>query len=230
MISLRLKSTLAIALICFALGCCTAFLFTTNCSSPSKLPALTHAALLKQQADSLHAYYQAGIEELEARNKQLTAELQSTKAELKAAKSKANTKAAAIKKIINPPGYPAKELIKKSAASSFSENTELQNCDSLTILVSEFLEEAEQKDSLYDTYILQQDSLLTGKDEVIALQESENRNLSFLFKQSLSQQTILEKDNFSLRKKIKRQRSAGRWLAVGSAIITGIATHYLSNR
>ncbi|MBN8877063.1 MAG: hypothetical protein J0I32_05910 [Sphingobacteriales bacterium] len=230
MISLRLKSSLAIALICFVLGCCTAFLLTTNCSSPSKSPALTHAALLKQQADSLHAHYHASITALEARNKQLTTELQSTKAELKAAKSKTNTKAAAIKKIINPPGYPAKELIKKSSASPVSENPTLQNCDSLKILVGEFLEETEQKDSIYEAYTLQQDSLITGKDEVIVLQENENRNLSFLFKQSLSQQTILEKDNLSLHKKIKRQRSAGRWLAVGSAIITGLATHYLSNR
>jgi hypothetical protein len=230
MISLRLRSSISIALICFVAGCCTALLFTARCGDSPKQPTVTTAMVLKKQADSLHAHYHAGITELEAQNKQLTTELQTTKAELKAAKSKVNTKAATLKKIINPPGYPAKELIKKSSASPVTENMEPQNCDSLTLLVSDYLEETEQKDSLYETYIVQQDSLLAGKDKIIALQENENQNLSFLFKQSLSQQTILEKDNLSLRKKIKRQRSAGRWLTLGSAIATGLITHYLSNR
>ncbi|MFN4313302.1 MAG: hypothetical protein ACK4E0_03340 [Chitinophagaceae bacterium] len=230
MISLRLRSSIAIALICFVLGCCTTFIFTAGCNSSSGQPAVRQAMLLKAQADSLHAHYQTAITEIEKRNKQLTTELRNTKAELKTAKAKTTTKAAAIKKVITSPGFPARELIKKSSTSSIPENSEGQNCDSLVILVSEFLEEAEQKDSLYETYILQQDSLLTGKDNIIALQKNESSSLSLLFTQSLSQQTFLEKDNLSLRKKIKRQRSAGKWLAISSAIVTGLATHYLSNR
>lgn len=230
MISLRLKSSISIALICFVAGCCTAFLLLANCASPAKQPVISHATLLKAQADSLHAHYQVTITDLEKRNKQLDAELQNTKTELKAAKAKANAKASEIKKLIYSPGYPAKELLKKSTTFNPVIDSSLQKCDSLALLVSEYLQESEQKDRLYETQVTQQDSLLSGKDDIIVLQQSENLNLTTLFKLSVTEQKKLEKDNLKLRKKIKRQRSAGKWLALGSAILSGLTTHYLSNR
>lgn len=230
MISLRLKSSISIALICFVVGCCTAFLLMANCGSPAKQPAMSSATLLKAQADSLHAHYQVTITDLEKRNKQLDTELQNTKVELKAAKAKAITKANEIKKIIYPPGYPAKELLKKSISLNPVIDSSLQKCDSLALLVSEYLQESEQKDRLYETQINWQDSLLSGKDEIIVLRQSENLNLSVLFKQSLAAQQYLETNNLKLRKKMKRQRSAGKWLALGSAVLSGLTTHYLSNR
>ncbi len=229
MISLRLKSSISIALICFVLGCFTAFLLTATCGSP-KQPAITSATLLKAQADSLHTHYQTTIAKLEKNNKELDAELQNTKAELKAAKAKANSKAAEIKKIITPPGYPAKDLLNKPTASLLPVGNDLEKCDSLVMLISEFLQDTEHKDSLYEAQLLQQDNLIAGKDAIIKVQENENLNLSFLLKQSLTQQTLLEKDNLKLHKKMKRQRSACKWLAFGSAVLSGITTHYLFNR
>ena len=230
MISLRLKSSISIALICFVVGCCTAFLLMSHCGGSSQQPAISSATLLKAQADSLHSHYQATIIELETRNKQLGTELQNTKEALKAAKAKADAKAGEIKKMVYPPGYPSKELIKKSAALNTLIDSSLKKCDSLALLVVEYIQDVEQKEVLYETQISWQDSLLSGKDEIITLQQNENLNVSILFKQSLAQQTMLEKSNQKLRKKIKRQRSAGKWLAIGSAVLSGFATHYLSNR
>lgn len=229
MISLKFRSTISIAIICFVVGFCIAFLFMTNCGHSSKQPAITQAALLKAQADSLHAHYQAAIKKLKTRNEEISTELQSTKAELKAVKAKANSKAAEIKKIITP-GYPSKELLKKATAENMPVDTCLQKCDSLAILVNEYIQETEQKDSLYEMQAFQQESLINGKDSVISLFEGENLNLSVMFKQSLSQQSLLEKNNILLRKKMKRQRAAGRWLTLGTAILSAVTTHYLSNR
>lgn len=229
MISLRFKSTLAIALICFVLGCCTVMLFTTKCNNAAGQPTLTRATLLKELADSLHTQYKTTIDQLKKNNRQLDLELQNTKIELKAAKEKTNRKAAEIKKLVTP-GYPASELLKKTVLSTSPIDSSLQKCDSLALLVSDYLQDVEEKDSLYETQLVQQDSLLTGKDNIIALQNSENSNLSILYNQSLAQQTLLEKDNHSLRKKIKRKKATSKWLALGSALITGITTHYLSNR
>jgi hypothetical protein len=230
MISLRLKSSLYLALIFFVLGCCTVLLLTSNCGSNPRQPTVTAATLLRAQADSLHAYYQATIAELEGRNKGLATELQATKAELKEVKAKTSAKAAEIKKIIHSPGYPAKELLKKSTSAVINREENPERCDSLATLVSSYLAEAEQKDNLYEEQIALQDSLINGKDAIITLQQSESISQSILFRQSLSQLTLIEKDNLKLRKKLKRQRSAGKWLAFGSAVLTGIATHYFNNK
>jgi hypothetical protein len=230
MISLRLKSSMTIALICFVAGCCTAFLLMTNCGTEKKKGDFIPASLLKKQADSLKVFYQGKISELETSNKQLTVQLNATKAELNAAKLKANGKAAEIKKLIEPKGYPAKQLLEKAGVPAVLTEIQLQECDSLKLLVSDFIIENEIKDNLYEQQARQQDSLLTGKDAVIALQEGENLNLSILFKQSTTQQQILEKDNQLLRKQVKRKKKAGRWLAIGSAVVSGLATHYITNR
>ena len=108
MISLRFRSTLSIALIPSVLACCAAFLLMARCGKEDKQVSVAHAKLLKAQADSLHTHYQTAIIELESQNKKLDRQLQTTKAELEAAKAKTKTKATAIKQLLNPPGYPAK--------------------------------------------------------------------------------------------------------------------------
>ncbi|HEX7904882.1 MAG TPA: hypothetical protein VF487_13480 [Chitinophagaceae bacterium] len=187
-------------------------------------------SLLRSQADSIHATYHTRIRELEQGNRQLQVELQSTKAELKAAKEKAGAKAAQLRKIIKAPGFPAKELLKKTSVPFTPTNDGLQNCDSLALLAGEYLQFVEQKDSLYEIQMTQYDSLLSRKDAIIALREHENLSQAILFSQSLKQQTVLEKNNFQLNKKLKRQRSARKWLVVGSALLSGIITHHISNK
>jgi len=224
MISLRFRSTLSIALISFVLGCCAAFLLMARCGKEDKQANVAHAKLLKAQADSLHTHYQTAISELESQNKKLDRQLQTTQAELEAAKAKTKTKAAAIKQLLNPPGYPAKELLKKTGGSStsFAENPE--KCDSLVSLLADFMIET------YEVQALTQDSLIEGQQAVITLHQNENLQLSSLLKQSLAEQQSLVKDYIHLQKRMKRQRASGRWLAIGTAVLSGIATHYLTNR
>ncbi|MBN8865862.1 MAG: hypothetical protein J0H92_20985 [Sphingobacteriales bacterium] len=230
MISLRFRSTLSIALISFVLGCCAAFLLMARCGKEDKQANVAHAKLLKAQADSLHTHYQTAISELESQNKKLDRQLQTTQAELEAAKAKTKTKAAAIKQLLNPPGYPAKELLKKTGGSStsFAENPE--KCDSLVSLLADFMIETEIKENLYEVQALTQDSLIEGQQAVITLHQNENLQLSSLLKQSLAEQQSLVKDYIHLQKRMKRQRASGRWLAIGTAVLSGIATHYLTNR
>lgn len=230
MISLRFRSTLSIALISFVLGCCAAFLLMARCGKDNEQASITQAKLLQAQADSLHTHYQAAITDLDNQNKQLTRQLQTTKAELEAAKAKTKTKAAAIKQLLTPPGYPAKELLKKTSDSSTSFAQNPEKCDSLVCLLADFMVETEIKDSLYELQALTQDSLIAGQQAVITFHQSENLHLSFLLKQSLDEQQNLAKDYARLQKKMKRQRASGRWLAIGTAVLSGVATHYLTNR
>ncbi len=228
MISLRLKSTLAIALICFVLGCCTAFLLMGGCSGNVDNEELIPAATLKTQADSLHTHYQAQIQELEKSNSGLMQRLAQTKLELEAVKAKTKSKAGAIKKMIRPKGYPASALLTKSSAPVIENNIEPDRCDSLAMLIDEYIQESGVKDSLYEAQVLQQDSLLCAKEEIITLQSVENKNLTLFLEKSLLQEQSLTNENTRLQKKLKAQRRTSKLLTIGGAILTSLATHYLT--
>lgn len=230
MISLRFRTTLSVALICFILGCCTAFLLVANCGNNNQQPATAQSKLLQAQADSVHAYYKTTIATLEKRNTQLTTELQNTKVQLDAAKAKTKVKATVLKNMITPPGYPASKLLEKATNSPEADQRGLEKCDSLVQLVTDYLVDMEVKDSLYEMQSVYQDSLLAGKEAVIAAQESQQLHQAILLKQSLFEQQLLEKQYIRLQKQVKRQRSGGRWLALGTAILSGLATHYITNR
>lgn len=227
MISFNLRSSLAIAIICFVLGCCTAFLLVGGCNNDTKQESIAMPEMLKQQADSIKANYQAKITELETRNSHLQQELSTTKAQLKAAKTKTKSKAATIKKIIEPKGYPAKELLKKADSFSVVENSSLLPCDSLVEEVTQYMKLNETEDSLYEAQIAAQDSIIEVKDAVIAFKDSAHAALDKVFNQSLQEQDKLLSENRQLRKRLKRQKLKGKLLAFGSAVLSGLVTHYL---
>lgn len=228
MISFNLKSSLGIALICFVAGFCIALLLVGSCNSGAKRKEVAHTAMLKAQADSLHAYYQNNIAAIQASNDQLILELNVAKWELDDLKTKTKNKAVTIKKMIAPKGYPAKELLKKKETFPVTADIGLNKCDSLAQLVSEYIQESETKDSLTELQDARKDSLISGKDAIIAMHESDNLNLSLLFRQSLQQQQKLDKENLRLHKRLKRQRTAGRLLSIGTAILSGVATYYIT--
>lgn len=228
MISFNLKSSLAIAVICFVLGFCTAFLLLGDCNSDSPNENLVKPEVLQQKADSIEACYQIKITELENKNLQLQTELSATKVQLNAIKAKTKTKAATIKKMIVPQGYPTKELLKKIDPASVVMDSSLSPCDSLVQEVSGYIQDNELKDSLYEVQVILQDNIIAGKDSIIAIKTSQYIDLSTVFDQSVKQQETLFSENKFLRKQVKRQKRNGRLLALGTAILSGLATHYLT--
>ncbi|OJW31528.1 MAG: hypothetical protein BGO54_13785 [Sphingobacteriales bacterium 46-32] len=228
MISFNLKSSLAIGVICFVLGCCITFLLFGGCNDDALNENLVKPEVLQQKADSIEACYQIKITELTNKNQQLQTELSATKVQLNAIKAKTKTKAATIKKMIAPQGYPAKELLKKIDPASVVMDSSLSPCDSLVQEVSGYIQDNELKDSLYELQIALQDNIIAGKDSIIAIKTSQYNELSTVFDQSIKQQEILFSENKSLRKQVKRQKRKGRLLALGTAILSGLATHYLT--
>lgn len=239
MISLKLKSSTWIAITSFILGLFIAVLLTGNCSGPSSPNQFLPAQLLKKQADSLQAVYHGKLSALEQANADLQKRLSQTKFELQTLKLKNKSKAAAIKKITQPPGYPAHNLLLKVSTPDLQPTfgypsqitaTEANNstCDSLKSLINDYLQEVELKDSLYESVLLQQDSLLAVKDDMITLQSKQLENFSQLLNETLSGQQTLARENSRLLKKLKRHRRGTRLLTLGTALLSGLATHYLT--
>ncbi|MEO7982933.1 MAG: hypothetical protein ABI688_02515 [Bacteroidota bacterium] len=228
MISFNLRSSLAIALICFVLGFCASFLLLGGCNKDSSDKSFISPKVLKQQADSIKVSYQAKITHLESKNQELQKELSTIKTQLDAAKTKTKKSATTIKKMIGPKGYPAKELLKKVNQPTVEMDNSLSPCDSLAEEVSEYIHDTEFKDSLYEARISIQDNVINVKDSVISASTKQFEKLSMVFDQSIHEQIKLASEYKQLRKQVKWQKRKGKLLAFGTAILSGLATHYLS--
>ncbi len=228
MISFNLKSSLTTAIICFILGCCTAFLLMGSCSNDEQQEKVALPRLLKKQADSIENFYQSKIAALETSNSRLQQELTITKTQLNDVKAKTKQKEATIKKIIAPKGIPAKELLKKVDPSSVAMGDNLSPCDSLVQEVREYMELSEEKKNYYETYIAIQDSIIEVKDSAIAVKTTEHTTLARLFDHSLDEQQKLFTENNQLRKQFKKEKRKGKLLALGTAVLSGLAAHYLT--
>lgn len=226
MISLQFKSTFAISLICFVLGCILSLLLLGNCGGTRSGQPVITTAIMKAQADSLQHEYHASISVLENENAKLIGQLKDTREELTVAKSKTKNKAASIKKLIHTPGYPARDL--KKLSDSLNVNAGSTQCDSLVQLVTDYLQDSQITDSLYEVQAMQQDSLLEVKEKTIQLQQHDREKLALLLQQSLSVQNAIARDNHKLQKRIRKQRTGSKILALGTAILSGLATHYLT--
>ena len=227
MITFKFKSSIALLLIGLVAGFCLSFLFN-GCS---KNDGFTHEKItpvknLQKEADAKEASYQAKITELEHKNESLQQELSTTKGQLAIAKSKSKNREENIKKIIEPKGYPAKEVLQKIKPASIT-NTELSPCDSLASEVSEYIQENLLKDSLYDLQITTLDSIIAGKDSVIDVKTRQHQDLQTSFEKSLVQQEILEKTNSQLKKQFKRQKFRSKIVALGITVLSGLAANYI---
>ncbi len=232
MITFNFKTSIGLLLIGFVTGLCLSFLFRDY----SNEPGITHEktvqpAELKKEADVNEASYQAKITELENKNEQLRQELKSTKDQLAAIKSKTKQRENNIKKIIDPTnfqekGYPAKELLHKVNPAIITD-TGLSPCDTLVNEVGAYLEENAIKDSLYESQITKQDSLLAGKDSIIEVKIRLHQDLKVLFDRSLMQQETLMNENKQLRKQFKRQKLRSKLFAIGVTVLSGFTANYL---
>lgn len=228
MISFNLRASLTIAIICFVLGCCTAFLLAGSCGNSLKQENFVKTEILKQRADSIERFYQEKVTELEVRNHQLQQELTVTKAHLNTLKSKTKQKEATIKKITKPKGYPARRLLNTINPSSVATVSLTITCDSLVQEINEYMELNAEKEVYYEAYITIQDSIIAGNDSIIAFKTTEHSELKKLFDHSVYQQQILLAENNRLHKRLKREKGKGKLLAFGTAILSGLTFHYLT--
>lgn len=230
MISFNLRSSIAIALICFFLGFVGSAFLLGSCNNDKETEKSSLIIKnLEQQVKDTEAVYQQKVSELETKNRQLQKELTSTQIELFRIKLKTKERETRIKKLVQPNGLPAKDLLKKVKDSSTGINNNPSPCDSLAAEVSEYIKETVIKDSLYETQIGLQDSVIAVKDSIITHQSklySELRT-SFLF--SLEQQKELISENQLLHKKLKRQKRRSKIISFGMMVLSGAAVNYLMN-
>lgn len=227
---LNLKSSLLIAVICFVLGFAGAFLLMGQCNdSDTSTQSIVQVKELEKQIASKETVFQTKLSELQKRNQQLQQELTSTQVELFTIKLKSKKKEDNIKKLIQPKGLPAKELLKKVGKPAIAIDNNLSPCDSLAEEVSEYIEVNAIKDSLYETKIGLQDSVIAVKDSVINTHVKFNRELKAGFSTSLEQQELLSAENAKLKKKIKRQKRRSKLINIGAMILSGLATNYFFN-
>lgn len=228
MITINLKSRITIFILGFLLGCFVTLLLTGGCNK-SKVATgnIVQPKELQKQADEIEKTYQERLTELESKNQTLQQELKGAKDQLSAIKTKTKQKEATIKKIIEPKGFPAKELLKKVNSSSLTIDSSLSPCDSLVQEVSEYMQENEVKDSLYELQVSTQENIIITKDSVIGLQSKQHDELQTLFGQSLATQETLTKENVQLRRQFKRQKFRNRLLSIGVTILSGITANYL---
>lgn len=230
MISFNLRSSIAIALICFILGFvgCAFLLGSCNNDKETDKSSLIVKNLEQQVKDS-EAVFQKKVSELETKNRQLQKELTNIQIELFRIKLKTNERETRIKKLVQPKRLPAKDLLKKVKDSSISIINAPASCDSLAMEVSEYLKETAIKDSLYESQIVLQDSVIALKDSIITHQSTLYSELKTSFSLSLEQQKELISENQQLYKKLKRQKRRSRIVGFGMMVLSGAAVNYLMN-
>jgi hypothetical protein len=226
MMTFHLKPFLSLLLLGFVLGFVTAYLFT-GCNKNSTIikEAIVKPKELKKQAVTIEENYQKQIVNLQDQNIELQQNLEATQGLFDQAKAKTKQLENKIKKIIEPPGYPAKRLIQKVRANEIS--SDLSPCDSLINVITDYIEENHRKDSIYEQQIIQMDSIVSLKDHLIQTHTQAYTNLHQLFGQSVVNQENLIKENTQLRKQIKRQRFKNKLVTAGLMIISATATNYL---
>lgn len=225
MIALNFKNILSLLLIGFILGLCSLLLFT-GCgkTTASNTNTVISPRELKKQADTINESYQKQIDNLQDQNMELAQNLEVTEGLLDQAKKLCKQKELQIKKLTEPKGFPAKELLAKVDTIK---NT--SNCDTLARLVVEYIADNHLKDSLYEIQLIQMDSVADVKDKFIETNEKAYNNLNLLFDQSLSAQQSLIKENNFLKRQFKRQRFKSKVVTLGLMILTASATNFLSH-
>lgn len=222
MISLNFRNLLTLLLIGFAIGLCSSFLFT-GCNKTATSKTVVNPKKLKKKADTIQANYQKQISNLQDQNIELAQNLEVTKGLLDQTKQLCKQKELQIKKLTEPKGFAAKDLLTRADTI-----TKTSNCDTLASLVVEYIDRNHEKDSLYEIQLIQMDSIASIKDELLETNERAYTNLKLLFNESLSSQKNLVNENKLLRKQFKRQRFKSKVVTLGLMILTATATNFLS--
>jgi hypothetical protein len=208
-----------IGLLCYFL-----FDFSANDLLASK--SVDNPASIKKEIAEKEALHQEKITELENKNAALQKDLNTIKEQLVSIKSQTKKREITIKKILEPKGMFAKDLLAK-VAHPVPVDSSLSRCDSLANEVSEYIEENEEKDSLYETQISKLDSTITIKDSMIQLKSKMHIDLSNTVSKLLNDHEALLRANKALQKEFKRQKRKSKVVTVGLMILSATAANYL---
>jgi hypothetical protein len=208
------------------IGLLSYFLFDFSANDLLAGKSADNPASIKIEMAEKEALHQAKITELENKNQLLQRDLNTVKEQLASIKSKTTKRETTIKKILQPKGMPAKDLLVK-VAHSIPVDSSLSPCDSLANEVSEYIEENELKDSLYETQISKLDSTITIKDSMIQLKSKMHIDLSNTISKLLNNQEALLRENKTLQKQFKRQKRKSKLVTVGLMILSATAANYL---
>ncbi|MGC4036088.1 MAG: hypothetical protein QM764_09005 [Chitinophagaceae bacterium] len=227
MIKLNFRTSLLLFILGFVCGCSFSYMvFGKTEPIVTKHETITPSEFARQ-TKKLEESYQLKLAELESSNDSLLHRLIISNRSLNSIKAQTKRKARAIKAIIHPEGYPARELLKRAPAPLLAVNPTISPCDSLIAMAESYISDNEIKDSLYETTLRVSDSIIIVKDSIIALNNIRQDEL----KQSLSiatqkQEQVLS-ENKLLRKQIKRRKFKSKLAALGAAILAGLSANYL---
>jgi hypothetical protein len=244
----HLKASLTFLLIGFILGFFTSFLiFAHTKSSSSKSVVVQKVKELKISADTIDASYQNQIDALQDQNIELQQQLEVSTGLLIQAKQEAQEKEDNIKRLLLQKNILcAKDLFQKSNAKQplktyltpkqrelldfdnlalFSDKKENSSCpcDSLEKEVTEYIEANHRKDSAYEQQLIQFDSLLSNKDNVIETSQKAYDGLKSLLDKSVLNQTALQKENKLLLNRNSRQKFQSKIVTAAFMVLSGIA-------
>jgi len=208
-----------IGLLCYFL-----FDFSANDLLPTK--SVDNPGSIRKEMAEKEALHQAKITELENKNQLLQKDLNTVKEQLASIKSKTTKRESTIRKILEPKGMPAKDLLEK-VSHLVTVDSSLSPCDSLANEVSEYLEENTLKDSLYETQISKLDSTIAIKDSMIQLKSKMHVDLSNTVSKLLNDQETVLRENKTLQKQLKRQKRKSKLVTVGLMILSATAANYL---
>lgn len=229
----NLKSTIVLCLIGFILGFFTRFLFFVNAPTPKENKAVANQSkTLKNEAEKNEISFQKQIETLQEQNISLQQDFELTRGALSRTKRGARNSECKIKTILKDRqhtgniqlSYPALDDIVQSTSETESGSS---INDSLANEVLSYIEENRRKDSIYEVQLVQMDSILSGKDQVIESSLKAYSDLQLLFDQSLSNQKLLQKENLALKSDYRKQRVKSKLLGIGLTVLSGLTVSYL---
>jgi hypothetical protein len=206
------------------------FIFLNGCGNGNTAATqkMVHSKELKKQIAQTEEVYRIKIAALQKQNADLQAQIVSTKKELAVIKNNTAIRKSSIKKLIDPIGFPARELMKKKNPTNLFIDSTVFPCDSLANQVSEYLVENDIKDSLYDSLVADLERINIMKDSIIATKDSKYNDLTTVLNQSLEQQNQLVQENKRLRRQNKRQPLKNALTAMGAIILGLVGAQYIT--
>ena len=208
------------------IGLLSWFLFDLSANDLLTTSSVDNTEKIKKEIAAKEALHQEKITELENRNDELQKDLNTVKEQLASIKSQTKKRETTIKKILEPKGMAAKDLLEK-VGHSVPVDSNLSPCDSLANEVSGYIEENVVKDSLYETQISKLDSTIEIKDSIIQLKNKMHIDLSNTVSKLLNDHEALLRENKALRKEFKRQKRKGKLVTAGLMILSATAANYL---
>jgi hypothetical protein len=210
------------ALLFFAIGLLFG-IFLSFLWSQMLIPEYKPAAIiespkqLKKEVASSEGIYAKKADSLNRQNNQLVFQLSNTKAAI----AIANTKTASLQKEIF--NVLDQRFTRQENGSSHLD----ASCDSLANTIPVLIAASKEKDSLYNSEVVNLESQVQNRDSAVMLQQQQYQSLKESFAKSVEAQTVLANENKALTKTVKQQRIKSKLLSATLLIISGAVVNRL---